>query len=111
MGSWDSLFEVLPSDDVQTRGSDIAAGDAIAQAGDRLTPPLLGLLAALTYAVDFVATAFGASRFGASPRALWGAVIGAVAGLGFGLLGIVLGPFVGALIGELSARRSLTRPT
>ncbi|MEZ5557729.1 MAG: DUF456 domain-containing protein [Pseudomonadales bacterium] len=67
----------------------------------------LGVLAALTYAVDFVATAFGASRFGASPRAVWGAVIGAIAGLAFGLVGIVLGPFVGALLGELSAQRTL----
>lgn len=71
------------------------------------TLSVLALLAVLTYVVDFAATAFGAGRFGATPRAVWGAVIGAVVGLAFGIVGIVLGPFLGALLGELSARRSL----
>jgi hypothetical protein len=68
---------------------------------------LLGLLALLTYPVDFLATALGAKRFGASPRAAFGAALGAVVGLFFGLPGILLGPFVGAVIAELSARPSL----
>lgn len=71
-----------------------------------LTLALLGLLALLSYAVDFLAAAFGAKRYGASPRAVTGAALGAVAGLFFGLPGIVLGPFVGALIGEFSRRAS-----
>lgn len=68
---------------------------------------LLGVLALLTYAVDVFASAFGAKRFGASSRALWGAGLGAFVGIFFGIPGILLGPFVGAVIGELSARRSL----
>lgn len=71
-----------------------------------LTLALLGLLALLSYAVDFLAAAFGAKRYGASPRAVTGAALGAVAGLFFGLPGIVLGPFVGAVIGEFSRRAS-----
>ena len=67
----------------------------------------LGIMAALTYAVDFAAGALGASRFGASPRAVWGAVIGGIVGIFMGLVGIIIGPFVGAVIGELSAQRSL----
>jgi uncharacterized protein len=71
-----------------------------------LTLSLLGLLALLSYGVDFMASAFGAKRFGASPRAVWGAALGAVVGLFFGLPGIVLGPFVGAVIAEFTNRAS-----
>ncbi len=73
----------------------------------RGTLAVLAVLAALTYGVDFVATAFGAKRYGASRRALVGAALGALVGIFFGLPGILLGPFLGAVIGELSARRSL----
>ncbi len=72
---------------------------------------VLGVLAALTSAVDFAAGAFGAKRFGASPRAVTGALLGGVAGLFFGLPGVLLGPFVGAVIGELSLRRDLNAAT
>lgn len=71
------------------------------------TLTVLGVMAALTYAVDFVASALGASRFGASPRAVWGAAIGGIVGIFLGLAGILIGPFVGAVLGELSNRRSL----
>jgi uncharacterized protein len=69
---------------------------------------VLGGLAALTYVVDFVASALGASRFGASSRAVWGALLGALVGLAFGPVGILLGPFVGALLGELSLQRTFS---
>jgi hypothetical protein len=68
---------------------------------------LLAVLAALTYAADFVAGALGARRFGASPRAATGALLGGLVGLFFGLPGILLGPFAGAVIGELTLRRDL----
>ncbi len=68
---------------------------------------VLGVLAALTYVVDFAASAFGARRFGASSRAVVGAALGGLVGLFFGLAGVLLGPFVGAVLGELSAQRSL----
>ena len=69
------------------------------------TLAVLGALALLTYAVDFVASALGARRFGASNRAIVGAAIGALVGIFFGLPGILLGPFVGAVVGELTGRR------
>lgn len=72
---------------------------------------VLGVLAALISAVDFVAGAMGAKRFGASPRAVTGALIGGVVGLFFGLPGVLLGPFIGAVIGELSVRRDLNAAT
>jgi uncharacterized protein YqgC (DUF456 family) len=67
----------------------------------------LALLALLTYAVDLIAGAFGVRRFGASPRAMVGAILGAFIGLFFGFVGIVIGPFVGAGIGELSTGQGL----
>ncbi len=75
------------------------------------TLALLGVLALLSYGVDFVASALGAKRFGASPRAIVGAVLGAVVGLFFGLPGIVLGPFAGAVIAEFSQRASVGAAT
>jgi len=71
------------------------------------TLTLLGLLAVLSYVADFAAGSLGASRYGASRRAVVGAALGAFAGLFLGLVGVLVGPFVGALLGELSARRSL----
>jgi uncharacterized protein YqgC (DUF456 family) len=71
------------------------------------TLTLLAVLALLTYAVDFVATALGAKRFGASRRAVVGAALGALVGLFFGLPGVLVGPFIGAVIGELTAQRGL----
>ncbi len=67
----------------------------------------LGVLALLTYPADFLASAFGAKRFGASPRAVAGAVVGAVVGIFFGFPGVLLGPFLGAVAGELLTQRHL----
>jgi uncharacterized protein YqgC (DUF456 family) len=72
-----------------------------------LTLSVLGALALLSYGVDFLATALGAKKFGASSRAIWGAALGALVGLFFGLPGLILGPFVGAVIGEFSGKASL----
>jgi uncharacterized protein YqgC (DUF456 family) len=71
----------------------------------------LGVLAVFTYLLDFIASALGARRFGASTRAIVGATLGAVVGIFFGIPGIVLGPFIGAVIGELSVRRDLRGAT
>jgi uncharacterized protein YqgC (DUF456 family) len=76
-----------------------------------LTLALLGLIALLSYGVDLLAAAFGATKVGAAPRAVTGAAVGAVGGLFFGLPGIVLGPLVGAVVGEFSRRTSLKAAT
>jgi hypothetical protein len=68
---------------------------------------VLGLLAALAVAVDFIASAFGVKRFGASARAVTGATLGAIVGIFFGVVGVLVGPFVGAVVGELTVRRNL----
>ena len=66
---------------------------------------VIGLIAAASYFVDFVAAALGARKLGASKRAMVGAALGTLAGLAFGLPGLVVGPFVGAVIGELTMHR------
>jgi uncharacterized protein YqgC (DUF456 family) len=68
---------------------------------------VLALLTAATFVIDFLASAVGARRFGASPRAALGAAVGGLVGLFFGLPGLLVGPFLGAVAGELTARRSL----
>lgn len=72
-----------------------------------VTLTILGVLTALAIAADFLASALGAKKLGASPKAVVGATLGAIVGMFFGLPGLVLGPFVGAVVGELSAKREL----
>ncbi len=72
---------------------------------------VLGVLVLLAIAMDFIASALGAQRVGASRQAIIGSVIGSVVGLFFGLLGLLLGPFIGAVIGELMARRDMQQAT
>jgi uncharacterized protein YqgC (DUF456 family) len=71
-----------------------------------ITLTLLGVLALLSYGVDFLASALGAKHFGASPRSVVGAALGAVVGLFFGLPGLLLGPFVGAVVAEFTLHGS-----
>ncbi|MCC7121546.1 MAG: DUF456 family protein [Gammaproteobacteria bacterium] len=71
------------------------------------TLTIIGVLTALTVVVDFVATALGAKRVGASGKAVWGAAIGTVVGLFFGLPGLVFGPFAGAAVGQFLSHGDL----
>lgn len=75
------------------------------------TVVLLAILTLLTSAVDFWATIFGAKKFGASKRAVIGALIGLVIGIFLGFPGIIFGPFIGAVVGELSAQKDLKQAT
>jgi len=68
---------------------------------------VLALLTVLTYGVDLWATMFGVKRFGASKRAIIGALAGLIVGIFVGFPGVLFGPFIGAMIGELTARRGL----
>lgn len=70
---------------------------------------VIGVLGALAFVADFVASVLGAKRVGASPRALFGAAAGGVIGVFFGIPGLILGPFVGAFLGELWARGGLAQ--
>lgn len=65
---------------------------------------VLGVLTLLAMAVDFIATALGAKKVGASRQAIIGAALGTLVGIFFGLPGLLLGPFVGAVAGEMAVR-------
>ena len=78
-----------------------------------LTVALLGLFAAIALILDFVATAYGARRFGASNWGTAGGALGGIVGaligalfLGIGaLFGLVLGAVGGVFLGEYLKRR------
>ena len=74
-----------------------------------ITLVVLGVLCLLALAIDFVAGLLGAKRVGASPHAIWGAMLGTIVGLFFGLPGLVFGPFLGAVAGELLIGSRLER--
>jgi uncharacterized protein len=73
---------------------------------------LLGLFAAVALVADFVATTYGARRFGASNWGLAGSAIGGIVGalvgalfLGIGaLFGLILGTVGGVFLGEYLKR-------
>ena len=73
------------------------------------TLTILGILMLAAHAIDFLAGALGAKRFGASRAAIIGAIIGAFLGIFFGFIGIILGPFIGAIIGQLTELSSLKK--
>lgn len=81
-----------------------------------VTVPLIVAIGVLVVSmgVDFLATFWGAKRFGASKWGQIGAVVGLLLGffgllpaLPFGgpLLGILIGPLLGAIVGELIYRK------
>src|SRR5918992_2963297 len=74
---------------------------------------LLGVFAAIALVADFVATTYGARRFGASSWGTAGGAIGGIVGalvgalfLGIGsLFGLILGTIGGVFLGEYLRRR------
>ena len=68
---------------------------------------ILALIMVIAHAVDILAGALGAKRYGAGRGALIGAIIGTVVGLFFGIIGIIIGPFIGAVVGQLFERDDL----
>jgi uncharacterized protein YqgC (DUF456 family) len=83
-----------------------------------ITVPLIvaGVVLLLGMGIDFIATYWGAQKFGASKWGQIGAIVGLLAGVigllpalpvGGPLLGILFGPLLGAAIAELIYRRDL----
>jgi uncharacterized protein YqgC (DUF456 family) len=102
-----TVLPVIPGALLVFAGLFVAAwADGFARVGT-LGLTIIGVLGALSFVADFVASLVGAKRVGASPQALFGAALGGGVGLFFGLPGMILGPFVGAVGGEFLARRRL----
>ncbi len=68
---------------------------------------LLAALTAASYAVDFLASYFGAKRFGATRWGSFGAIVGAIVGVFFGLPGLFIGPIAGVIVFEFIRHRRL----
>lgn len=71
------------------------------------TLTIIGILAAIGTAIDFIAGMLGAKYTGASKQALWGAFIGGIVGMFFGVIGLLFGSPIGAAIGEMLAKQDL----
>ena len=70
---------------------------------------ILGMLAltVLGIAIEYLAGALGAKKFGATRKGVWGAIIGGIAGIFIlGPLGILVGPLALTMIGELMGGKS-----
>ena len=105
------LLPVLPGAPLIFAGLVIAAWAEDFHYAGLWTVVLLAIITLLTFGVDFWATIFGAKKFGASKRAVIGALIGLVIGIFLGFPGIIFGPFIGAVVGELSAQKNLKQAT
>lgn len=66
---------------------------------------ILGVLTALTFVIDFIATKIGVEKTGASTLAMLGAMIGTVVGIFFGFFGVFVFPFIGAVLGEFIIKK------
>lgn len=97
-----TVVPVLPGIPIMLGGMLLAAWSTDFEPVGWGTLSILAVLTVLSVLIDFMASAFGAKRLGASPRAFWGATLGAVVGMFFGLPGIILGPFIGAVMAEMS---------
>lgn len=73
------------------------------------TVAVLGVLAAIAFVIDYVASTVAARRAGASKEGLIGAALGTVLGIFTGFIGLIFMPLLGAAIGEFVARRDALR--
>lgn len=71
---------------------------------------VLGLLAAVSQFLDYLASAYGAKKFGGCSWGIWGSLIGGLIGFFlFTIPGMIVGLFAGAVIMELWKGKKDTR--
>ena len=108
IGILGTVLPVLPGIPVALAGMWLAAWLGEYQKISILTIVVLGVLTVISIAVDFLASALGAQRAGASKMAILGAGLGSFIGLlFFSLPGLVIGPFVGVMLVETSKGKSV----
>ncbi|MCP4583048.1 MAG: DUF456 domain-containing protein [candidate division Zixibacteria bacterium] len=65
---------------------------------------IFGVMTAASFALDWVATAFGVKKMGGSLLGMLGAFLGMIVGLllpGVGIIGFIIGAFIGAFVFEI----------
>ena len=67
----------------------------------------LGVLTAISIAIDWVSQTMGAQKAGDTKMGLTGAFLGTIVGIPFGLIGIFLFPVIGAFVGEMIGHRDM----
>lgn len=100
-----TLLPILPSTPLIFAGMLLAGWLDHFQHTGWITFTVLGVLVVLSQLLDFIAGSLGAQKAGASPQAVWGALIGSLLGILGGLPGLLIGPFLGAAVGEFWARQ------
>jgi len=106
-----SVLPALPGVPLVFAGLLLAAWAGDFQQVTWITLVVLGLLTAISFVIDVVATAAGAKRVGATRLAVAGAALGTIGGLFLGLPGLILGPFVGAVAGEMISHGKMDQAT
>lgn len=72
----------------------------------------VGVLGVLSQVAEYVSSAVGAKRFGASRAGLWGSIVGSLVGLiFFPPLGFLFGAMAGAFAAEMLAGRNVAEAT
>lgn len=72
---------------------------------------VLGVMALIAWLAEYLASALGVKRVGASGLAVAGAALGALFGLVGDIPGLIVGPVIGAATGEWIARRDGAQAT
>lgn len=111
LGSVGTFLPVLPGVPVVFLGMLILAWQGHFQTISLTVVVILGVLALLSFFVDFVLAFYTTKKAGASKYALWGLAIGSLLGLLLGGVGIFFGAIIGALLGEYAFNRNLQRAT
>lgn len=108
IGLLGTVLPILPGIPLAFLGMVLAAWAGGFKEISAITLVLLGLLTLASVAIDFLASAIGAKRAGASKLAIIGAGIGSLIGvLFFSLPGLIIGPFVGVMVVETAKGKSM----
>jgi uncharacterized protein YqgC (DUF456 family) len=68
---------------------------------------ILTLITIVALVMDYLASVYGAKRFGATKKGMAGAIVGGIVGLFFPFPGILVGPFLGSALFELIGGREI----
>jgi uncharacterized protein YqgC (DUF456 family) len=108
IGLLGTVLPVLPGIPVAFAGMLLAAWAGGFREISVFTAVLLGLLTLASIGIDFLASALGAHRAGASKMAIVGASLGSLLGLlFFSLPGLIIGPFIGVMAVETAKGKSV----